>query len=130
MEVLTDDDSDSPSKMMTEDGLIQTISITKEELENFVNSDITNNDWNTFAYRCGCVLRYMDNERNEITQDIIDEFEDTGIWREHELGNLFISSMPSFEELADMVEKYDIVLTKSMWNEIYINQMEESDDTY
>ena len=130
MEVLTDDESYSPSKMMTEDGHIQTIYITKEELENFVNSDISNNDWNTFAYRCGCVLRYMDDERNEISQDIINEFEDTGIWREHELGNLFSCSEPSFEELVEMMKKYDYVFTKEMWNEIYTNQIENIDDTY
>jgi hypothetical protein len=130
MEVLTDDELDFPSKMMTEDGFIQTICITKEELENFVNSDITNNDWNTFAYRCGCVLRYMDDERNEISQDIINEFEDTGIWREHELGNLFSCSEPSFEELVEIMKKYDYVFTKEMWNEIYTNQMENIDDIY
>jgi len=124
MEVLTDDDSDFSSEMMTDDGLIQAIAITKEELENFVNSDITNNDWNTFAYKCGCVLRYMDDERNKITVDIIDEFEDTGIWREHELGNLFNCAHTSFEELDEMMKKYDVVLTKEMWNEIYTTQRE------
>lgn len=116
------------SIMMTKDGHIQSVAITKEELEEIIDTDITNCDWNTFALKVGNVIMYMDAEKNALTQDLIDEFEDTGIWREHELGNLFAYANPSFEELFDILKKYDVELTKDMWNEIYNNVLDESDN--
>jgi chaperonin cofactor prefoldin len=116
------------SKMMTKEGHIQAIAITKEELEEIIDTDITTNDWNTFALKVGNVLMFMDAEKNALTQDLIDEFEDTGIWREHELGNLFACANPSFEELSDILRKYDVELTEEMWNEIYNNVIDESDN--
>jgi hypothetical protein len=70
----------------------------------------------------------MDVEKNALTQDLINEFEDTGIWRKHELGNLFTCANPSFEELFDMMKKYSVELTNDMWNEIYNNTLEDSDN--
>jgi hypothetical protein len=116
------------SKMMTKEGHIQAIAITKEELEEIMDTNIANNDWNTFALNSGNVLMYMDVEKNTLTQDLINEFEDTGIWREHELGNLFAYANPSFEELFDMMKKYDVELTEEMWNEIHNNILDESDN--
>jgi hypothetical protein len=116
------------SKMMTKEGYIQSVAITKEELEEITDTDIETNDWNTFALNSGNVLMYMDAEKNALTQDLIDEYEDTGIWREHELGNLFACANPSFEELSDILKKYDVELTEEMWNEIYNNVVDESDN--
>jgi hypothetical protein len=65
------------SKMMTKEGHIQAISITKEELEEIMDTDISTNDWNTFALKSGNVLMYMDVEKNTLTQDLINEFEET-----------------------------------------------------
>ena len=125
MEILTDEEP--ISKMMTGDGHIQAISITKEELEEIIDNDIANDDWNTFAVKVGNVSMYIDAEKNALSQDLIDEFEDTGIWREHELGNLFACANPSFEELYDMMGKYNVELTEEMWNDIYNNILDDSD---
>jgi hypothetical protein len=116
------DNSDQDSNL--DEGSVPSIVITKEQLENIINSDITDDDWNTFAYNAGCCPRYLDSVRNAITVELIDTFGNTGIWPSHTLGSLFDCCFPSFDELKTFLLIYNITLTDEIWNEYYHNSNE------
>lgn len=120
--------SNYESDVSTEENTIPSIVITKEQLENIIDDDISNEDWNTFAYSAGCGINHLDPLNNSIVNNLIDQFIDTGTWPAHNLGSLFLWANPSFDELETFLMKYDIILTDEIWNEYY-NNLDNSDES-
>jgi hypothetical protein len=102
-----------------EENTIPSIVITKEQIENIIDDDVSNDDWNTFAYGAGCGINHLDPLNNSIVSNLMDQFEDTGTWPVHTLGNLFLWANPSFDELETFLMKYNVVLTDEIWDEYY-----------
>ena len=125
-----DDHIDDASLASTEtyENKIQSIVITKDQLEYLVNDDIPDDEWNTFAYDSGCGMRYIDHVLNGVVCNLIDQFVNTGEWPVHTLGNLFLWGNPSFEELETFLMKYNIILTDEIWNEFYHDSDESDED--
>ena len=100
---------------------IPCITITKDQLQQIVNSNITNNEWNTFAHNVGCIPIHADITMNDgaFTENLIEQFRDTGIWPDHTQGSLFLSCFPSFDELETYLQKYNVVLTNEIWEQYY-----------
>lgn len=83
------------SKMLTEDGLMQTVTLSKETLETLIHTTLSEKEWYTFADStgmwCGC------GDGKDKTHTIIDV------------------CFPSFEELESFLKNYNVVLTDEMW---------------
>jgi hypothetical protein len=108
---------------------IPSVILKKKILEQIINSEIPTNEWNTFACLTNGLTKPNIDLNNPMIEDLFNECHTTGVWLNHDLGNIFAFAYPSFDELKPFLEKYNIILTDSMFNEwriMYNN--EDSDD--
>lgn len=97
------------SKMMTEDGYIQNVTMKKETLEGLIGVTLSETLWFKFADSTGQWLGYGGSANEDTTEE-----------------NTTIDvCFPSFEELDEIMKKYGKDFTEEMWASLKAKDDEE-----
>jgi hypothetical protein len=107
---------------------IPSVILKKKILEQIINSEIPTNEWNTFACLTSGLTKPHIDLNNPIIEYLFDECHKTSVWLNHDLGNIFAFAYPSFDELKPFLEKYNIILTHEIFDELCLKYNNEEND--